>query len=48
VTLSLPHIIGGNGDLGVLPISLNVKEKMLLKMSADIIRAKIDEYEKKV
>jgi L-lactate dehydrogenase len=48
VTLSLPHIIGGEGDLGVLPISLNVKEKMLLKKSAEIIRAKIDEYEKKV
>jgi L-lactate dehydrogenase len=47
VTLSLPHIIGGEGDLGVLPISLNVKEKMLLKKSAEIIRAKIDEYEKK-
>ncbi len=47
VTLSLPHIIGGNGDLGVLPIKLNVKEKMLLKKSAEIIRAKIDEYEKK-
>ncbi|MCK7516864.1 MAG: hypothetical protein MZV64_03645 [Ignavibacteriales bacterium] len=43
----LPHIIGGEGDLGVLPISLNVKEKMLLKKSAEIIRAKIDEYEKK-
>lgn len=47
VTLSLPHIIGGEGDLGVLPISLNVKEKMLLKKSAQIIREKIDEYEKK-
>ena len=48
VTLSLPHIIGGEGDLGVLPISLNVKEKMLLKKSAEIIRVKIEEYEKKV
>ena len=48
VTLSLPHLIGGDGDLGVLPIRLSVKEKMLLKKSAEIIRAKIDEYEKKV
>jgi L-lactate dehydrogenase len=48
VTLSLPHIIGGEGDLGVLPIRLNVKEKLLLKKSAQIIRNKIDEYEKKM
>lgn len=47
VTLSLPHLIGGEGDLGVLPIKLNVKEKNLLKKSAEIIREKIDEYEKK-
>ncbi|MFN3873903.1 MAG: L-lactate dehydrogenase, partial [Ignavibacterium sp.] len=47
VTLSLPHLIGGKGDLGVLPIKLNVKEKMQLKKSAEIIRSKIDEYEKK-
>jgi len=47
VTISLPHIIGGAGDMGVLPISLNVKEKSLLKKSAQIIREKIDDYEKK-
>jgi len=47
VTLSLPHLIGGEGDLGVLPIRLNVKEKSLLKRSAQIIREKIDEYENK-
>jgi L-lactate dehydrogenase len=47
VTRSLPHLIGGEGDLGVLPIRLNVKEKSLLKRSAQIIREKIDEYEKK-
>ena len=47
VTLSLPHLIGGDGDLGVLPIQLNVKEKALLKSSAQIIREKIDEYENK-
>ena len=45
ISLSLPHLIGGNGDLGVLPIRLNVKEKLLLKRSAQIIREKIDEYE---
>lgn len=46
VTLSLPHLIGGEGDLGVLPINLSVKEKQLLKRSAEIIKSKIDEYEK--
>lgn len=45
VTLSLPHLIGGEGDLGVLPIKLSVKEKQLLKKSAEIIKSKIDEYE---
>jgi len=47
VTLSLPHLIGGEGDLGVLPIRLSVKEKMLLKKSAEIIKEKINEYEKR-
>jgi L-lactate dehydrogenase len=45
VTLSLPHLIGGDGDLGVLPIKLSVKEKQLLRKSAEIIKKKIDEYE---
>ena len=47
VTLSLPHLIGGEGDLGVLPIKLNIKEKNLLKKSAEIIHSKFNEYEKK-
>lgn len=47
VTLSLPHLIGGVGDLGVLPIRINIKESGLLKKSAEIIREKIDEYESK-
>jgi L-lactate dehydrogenase len=47
VTLSLPHLIGGEGDLGVLPIQLSIKEKMLLRESAEIIKEKIDEYEKR-
>lgn len=47
IALSLPHLIGGEGDLGVLPIRLNMKEKLLLKKSAEVIRSKIDEYEMK-
>jgi L-lactate dehydrogenase len=46
VTLSLPHIIGGDGDLGVLPIQLSEAERGLLRKSAEIIRNKIDEYER--
>ncbi|GAB4180045.1 MAG: L-lactate dehydrogenase [Calditrichia bacterium] len=45
VTLSLPTVIGGEGNLGVLPIPLNAQEKSLLKNSARILREKIDEYE---
>ena len=46
VTLSLPHLIGGDGDLGVLPVRLNEEERKLLKNSALVIREKIAEYEK--
>jgi L-lactate dehydrogenase len=46
VTLSLPHLIGGEGDLGVLPLKLIEKEKILLETSARIIRNKLDEYDR--
>lgn len=45
VTLSLPHLIGGEGDLGSLPLRINVQERKLLRRSAEIIKNKIDEYE---
>jgi L-lactate dehydrogenase len=47
VTLALPHLIGGEGDLGALPLKLNYNEKEALKKSAQIIRAKMDEFENK-
>jgi L-lactate dehydrogenase len=47
VTLALPHLIGGAGDLGALPLKLNYAEKEALKNSAQIIRSKMDEYENK-
>lgn len=47
VTLSLPHLIGGEGDLGSLPLRINVQERKLLRRSAEIIKNKIDEYESK-
>lgn len=46
VTLSLPHLIGSEGDLGALPIKINLKEKQLLKNSAQVIKSKLNEYEK--
>ncbi len=48
VTLSLPHLIGGEGDLGSLPLRINVSERKLLKRSAEIIKSKIDGYETKI
>lgn len=48
VTLSLPHLIGGEGDLGSLPLRINVQERKLLRRSAEIIKNKIDEYENKI
>jgi L-lactate dehydrogenase len=47
VTLSLPHLIGGDGDLGALPLRLDANERGLLKKSAQLIRDRINEYEKK-
>lgn len=47
VALSLPHLIGGQGDLGTLPLRLSYEERLLLKRSAQIIKEKIDEYESK-
>ena len=47
VTLSLPHLIGGDGDLGALPLRLDAHERELLKKSAQLIRDRINEYEKK-
>ncbi|HUN65128.1 MAG TPA: L-lactate dehydrogenase [Bacteroidota bacterium] len=47
VTLSFPHLIGGKGDLGILPIPLSPEEKNLLRQSALLIRSKLDEYERR-
>jgi L-lactate dehydrogenase len=47
VTLSLPTLIGGDGNLGTLPTLINAQEKSLLKKSAQIIREKLNEFEEK-
>jgi L-lactate dehydrogenase len=46
VTLSLPHLIGGSGDLGLLPIHLDEEESSLLGTSASLLRSRLDEYER--
>jgi L-lactate dehydrogenase len=48
VTLALPHIVGGQGVLGTLPLPLSPTEEAALQSSAKIIRAAIDELEKVV
>lgn len=48
VTLSLPTLIGGGGNLGTLPTLINAQEKSLLKKSSQIIREKLNEFEEKL
>lgn len=43
VTLSLPHLLGGNGIIADLPLPINEEEKKLLHRSAAIIKASIDQ-----
>jgi L-lactate dehydrogenase len=43
VTLSLPHLLDGSGDQGILPIAMDVSEHALLRESARTLRAKMDE-----
>jgi L-lactate dehydrogenase len=41
VTLALPHLVGGEGALAVIPLVLNEAEKQGLKRSAGILREAI-------
>lgn len=43
ITLSLPHLLGGNGIIASLPLPINEKEKKLLHHSASIIKEYIDQ-----
>ncbi|MBN1265744.1 MAG: L-lactate dehydrogenase [Anaerolineales bacterium] len=45
VTLSLPHLLGGDGILDTFSSSLNQQESEALKASAEHIRSAIDELE---
>ncbi len=44
LSIALPHLVGGNGIIAALPLNLSVKEKILLKQSAQIIKGKIEAY----
>ncbi len=41
VTLALPHLVGGDGVLATIPLSLDPAEEAGLRRSADILRAAI-------
>jgi L-lactate dehydrogenase len=45
VTVSLPHLVGGDGILATLPLPLNEGEAAALRASAHTIRSVIDEME---
>jgi L-lactate dehydrogenase len=45
VSLSLPHLIGGEGILSNFMPSLNSDERVALKESAKVIRRAIDELD---
>lgn len=42
VTLALPHLVGGAGDLGEIPLPLDASEEQALRRSAGILREAID------
>jgi len=41
VTLSLPHVVGGEGILATLPLPLNEGEQTALRASAQVVRKAI-------
>jgi len=42
VTLAMPHLVGGQGALATLPLSLNAVEEEALRRSAGILREALD------
>ncbi len=46
VTVSLPHLVGGQGILATFPLPLNEREQSALQKSARTIREVIDELER--
>jgi len=48
VTLSQPHILGGQRVLAMLPVPLDGRERSALKKSAETLRLAIDDLERAV
>lgn len=48
VTVALPHIVGGQGILGTLPLPLNEAEQSALQTSAGVIKAALDQLRDKL
>lgn len=42
VTLALPHLVGGEGELAEIPLPLDASEDQALRRSAGILREAID------
>jgi L-lactate dehydrogenase len=42
VTLGLPHVVGGQGALGIIPLQLDATEEQVLRSSASILREAIE------
>jgi L-lactate dehydrogenase len=42
VTLSLPHLVGGDGVLGTIPLPLEAAEREGLRRSAGILREALE------
>jgi L-lactate dehydrogenase len=45
VTLALPHIVGGQGIVGTLPLPLSPEEEDALQASANTIKTALDQLE---
>jgi L-lactate dehydrogenase len=42
ITLGLPHVVGGQGSLGTIPLPLDATEQQALQRSACILREAIE------
>jgi L-lactate dehydrogenase len=42
LTLALPHLVGGEGVLGAIPLHLNAREREQLRHSAGILREALE------
>ena len=45
VTVSLPHLVGGQGDMATFPLPIAEEEREKLRASAEVVRQAIDELD---